>query len=1592
MKYSAACTNVRSVLRTVFHDLDFLPPLSVGNKSVEKNDVSAVLRGQKLRDVDNWPEKYETECIEICNRENEIKYQYGKRISLEPLPNIFKLHESKADKSLQTCRLDQDLLLRRKDLIPGIEHNAGGNDNLWIKNILNASSCDVSRAQCTTDPGITLIASDSSKETTLQTLSIGQVMPRSVPKAPPISTSPVSVEYVICVPAELHFLNCSIGRLYVKHIRLINVSKFEWRLSISPPKSNEFKVVINSHRGLTMTSGANVDLSVQFTPTDVRMLTDTLTVRVSCGQVFIIPITCYMQPPVLEILIPIANSSLTSTSERVSFVCFRNDLNFDDKVLELGARLLGDVHCSLVLLRCDAEHVKFFILTEDAWIDWNVNDHEKDYDICSDDDPGCEYYIHLGTTFPHRSLSITVKLINRSPIMYNFYWDARRWGICSCWEEELESENSLKSDDNSERLCPGAIESKHMSREDPEAYARKIEPHHVVRVEPSQDQILPGATFLLEVSVPDVGKQLGVQRHVLRLMLKDIPKESLPANYKPIILKTTEVTSTPIPGLQSSVMEVCDILVAEMEVWWEVVPVRFVLEPPVIPMNYSRRLTSVNVTLGAWQLFGRHRVRVSWVTPMRVVKPLSLRITTTNCVTTGFKLPLPSLLNQYPETDVFTLVAEKNEWKAHCAVTYQCDTRHPALRPAQTWLGIVTPRTHMQSVFSLTNNTYQKIRFWCKAFRWCGENPPSPPCVGRIPCRHCKEIACTCALLRPGQGALSQGESADIVYDVNAPQRDGCVATLLQVRRCEADLSLLHAAPATEARAALVAYRVLAPRLVLRLIPCGGTGAKCRLDCELDAGELKSELGTSTLRPSKALVVGRRTCYRLRVTNITPLPTTVRFDEPIDGTEFLKAKFFPKVFNLRSYGEVVIRVVLTAVRVCERRLFVHRAEVAHTNKPLYVVIDAAVGREEHGSRKRRLSTPQQIFIEEDQKREFVKANICHCHTEMKYIPPAKKQSLPLRDGEATPIEIVTEPPPLTRLCRCFPHSQPFMRDTPESISLEFINVPLRQDKWADEVCESGVALACCPASGTLASRAQVELRVQVYADCWGLYRDQILIQVKDVDPIVLDVWIHVEGPALQFKIQPNYTPQDLPTMWLSQSDATRSLIVKNVSRCELLVSAYVTLENECVQDVLPFRLYIRLYDVLPKTCPCDTANQSEFGEQSITPTNSSVDMDTEVELYLAADRGPQNELYYNVTPDVCTMKAGVTMKWELSLKPPSSPETAPNGTLILRLRPLHKFGDSWYRDEPAPQLVQLRQVVTVPQVKLSCDEIVVKVCALDLPYGDFLRIRKRFQVLNVGNADLNVSIQTRFPWCLVKGRPSHHDKEVRCAIGCETLPRNECRDSHVTINLPPRSSTEVCLEVSICTTEAWAHCAAAGNEACEPPCYEPRRQETSLLFVYDDAQMLFTIPLILELEYPAIKTEPQVMDFGFVTDGDSRKSYVSISHTSSKTLTLAVRWLGPPEFEIWPFFLEVPPEDSKQVYIQYTAVWRQGRAEGCVLVNVCCGAGDTRHDKSAPPSGWCRAALAVRATPARDNTWHAPPHDYTDDDHLLPKSAQAYLP
>ncbi|KAH9630950.1 hypothetical protein HF086_013489 [Spodoptera exigua] len=84
-------------------------------------------------------------------------------------------------------------------------------------------------------------------------------------------------------------------------------------------------------------------------------------------------------------------------------------------------------------------------------------------------------------------------------------------------------------------------------------------------------------------------------------------------------------------------------------------------------------------------------------------------------------------------------------------------------------------------------------------------------------------------MLRPARGVLPHAATDTIRYDVNAPEGEGCVATLVRVRREQGAGGGAGGGGGGGggggARAALVAYRVLAPRLVLRLLSCALTAS-----------------------------------------------------------------------------------------------------------------------------------------------------------------------------------------------------------------------------------------------------------------------------------------------------------------------------------------------------------------------------------------------------------------------------------------------------------------------------------------------------------------------------------------------------------------------------------------------------------------------------------------------------------------------------------------------------------------------------------------------------------------------------------------------
>lgn len=146
-----------------------------------------------------------------------------------------------------------------------------------------------------------------------------------------------------------------------RSVRLVNRGRGEVRLAVRPPARSELNVELSA-RGLRLTSGAALELTIHFTPVDVRAFNDVLTLLVKDAEPLLVPISCCTESPQLHVL------SGCQCTAQLEATC--------GDVLDLGARLLGDVHSMPLEFHCSARHARFYIMSEEAWNSWCVDERD----------------------------------------------------------------------------------------------------------------------------------------------------------------------------------------------------------------------------------------------------------------------------------------------------------------------------------------------------------------------------------------------------------------------------------------------------------------------------------------------------------------------------------------------------------------------------------------------------------------------------------------------------------------------------------------------------------------------------------------------------------------------------------------------------------------------------------------------------------------------------------------------------------------------------------------------------------------------------------------------------------------------------------------------------------------------------------------------------------------------------------------------------------------------------------------------------------------------------------------------------------------
>lgn len=71
---------------------------------------------------------------------------------------------------------------------------------------------------------------------------------------------------------------------------------------------------------------------------------------------------------------------------------------------------------------------------------------------------------------------------------------------------------------------------------------------------------------------------------------------------------------------------------------------------------------------------------------------------------------------------------------------------------------------------------------------------------------------------------------------------------------------------------------------------------------------------------------------------------------------------------------------------------------------------------------------------------------------------------------------------------------------------------LSADPWSGALSSAGLGVRCFPAAGKVPAKGQVQVRVRVRGDTWGVYRERLLVRMTDLPPLQLRATVRITEP------------------------------------------------------------------------------------------------------------------------------------------------------------------------------------------------------------------------------------------------------------------------------------------------------------------------------------------------------------------------------------------------------------------------------------------------------------------------------------------------
>ncbi|KAK4875446.1 hypothetical protein RN001_011868 [Aquatica leii] len=439
--------------------------------------------------------------------------------------------------------------------------------------------------------------------------------------------------------------------------------------------------------------------------------------------------------------------------------------------------------------------------------------------------------------------------------------------------------------------------------------------------------------------------------------------------------------------------------------------------------------------------------------------------------------------------------------------------------------------------------------------------------------------------------------------------------------------------------------------------------------------------------------------------------------------------------------------------------------------------------------------------------------------------------------------------------------------------LEDINIKPKSDEWEKLVnTEYGIMIKFSPTYGSVSSMDIIDIDIWVYANTWGAYIEEVIINVNDVKPFYFNLIIEAVGIPIEYPISLNSILNETVVRFgsfsYSSEPTTRALKIKNYG---------------CIP------LHIVWHTFLLGGQPTNFNLIMETFDHSSTSTSTNT---TEMSMKLLITNkyhGIQDNLIFQVSPVSIKLRPKATKELRITFDPktisPKFEKTELEGALVghIHLKNKYKFQSNVFVRktdiEIGPTKVKLLVALELPilQLQLLQGDLKIGAYANDIIEAQEIRYERNLIFRNTHQPRAEVSMNINKPFRVVNLTTIHAktDKEYVAA----SVPHDYCLHALIECTI----DAEQVLQYSDMLFNANTTIFPETVDFADNAVVVKRNLE-----VFQNAVKTQVLPMEFTIFYPSFEVSQKTVAFGVVFVGNTKKNLLNLYNTTGNAIPFTV--------------------------------------------------------------------------------------------------------